>query len=139
MQITRNGPDTAAGPDDWFTGSVHIDAVATPSGAYRVSASSVHFAPGARTAWHTHPHGQTIFVLEGVGLCQRRGGPVEVIHPGDRVFFEPGEDHWHGAAATRFMTHIAIAQADDDGNVVTWGEHVTDAEYGAAPPQSGSR
>ena len=129
MQITRNGVDTNPGPPDWFTGTVHIDAVAAPSGASRVSASSVHFTPGARTAWHTHPNGQTIFVLEGEGRAQRRGGPVEVIRPGDRVFFEPGELHWHGATPTRFMTHLALLQVDDEGNSATWGEHVTDEEY----------
>jgi quercetin dioxygenase-like cupin family protein len=133
MQITRNTTDTAAGPSDWFTGSVFIDPVATPSGASRIGAASVHFTPGARTAWHTHPNGQTIWVLEGVGVCQRRGGPIEVIRPGDRVFFEPGEEHWHGAAATRFMTHLALQQADDEGNVASWGDHVSDEEYGAAP------
>jgi quercetin dioxygenase-like cupin family protein len=107
--------------------------VAVPSGASRVSASRVHFTPGARTAWHTHPNGQTIYVLEGVGLAQRRGGSIEVIRPGDRVFFEPGEEHWHGAAATRFMAHLALLQVDDEGNNATWGAHVTDEEYGAAP------
>jgi quercetin dioxygenase-like cupin family protein len=133
MEITRNSLDTAAGPNDWFTGSVYVDTVAAPSAGSRLSASSVHFTPGARTAWHTHPNGQTIWVLEGVGLCQRRGGAVEVIRPGDRVFFEPGEEHWHGAAATRFMTHVAMLDVDDEGNNATWGEHVTDAEYAAAP------
>ena len=115
MEITKNALDTAAGPSEWFTGTVYIDTVATPSGASRVSASSVHFTPGARTAWHTHPNGQTIYVAEGIGLAQRRGGPVEVIRPGDRVFFEPGEEHWHGATATRFMTHIAMLDVDGDG------------------------
>ena len=133
MQTTRNEVDTAAGPSDWFTGAVYIDTVATPSGASRLSASSVHFTPGARTAWHAHPNGQTIYVLEGVGLAQGRGGPVEVIRPGDRVFFEPGEEHWHGAASARFMTHIAMLQVDEEGNSATWGEHVTDQEYAAAP------
>jgi quercetin dioxygenase-like cupin family protein len=133
LQITTNGSETSNGPSDWFTGAVYIDAVAAPSGSSRVSASSVHFTPGARTVWHTHPNGQTIWVTEGVGLCQRRGGPVEVIRPGDRVWFEPGEDHWHGATAKRFMTHIAIAEVDDDGNVADWGTHVTDEEYEAAP------
>ena len=133
MQITRNGIDTAAGPSDWFTGTVFIDAVATPSAGSRLAASSVHFTPGARTAWHTHPHGQTIWVSEGIGLCQPRGAPIEVIHRGDRVFFEPGEDHWHGAAPTRFMTHIAMQQADDQGSVVFWGAQVTDEEYAAVP------
>jgi quercetin dioxygenase-like cupin family protein len=133
MKLTRSGAATRPGPSEWFTGTVYIDAVAVPTGASRVNASSVHFAPGARTAWHTHPNGQTIFVTEGVGLAQRRGGPIEVIRPGDRVFFEPGEEHWHGAASTRFMTHIAMLDADDEGNTATWGPHVTDAEYAAAP------
>jgi quercetin dioxygenase-like cupin family protein len=133
MQITRNSVETAAGPSEWFTGEVYLDAVATPQGPSRVSASSVHFTPGARTAWHTHPNGQTIYVIEGVGLAQRRGGPIEVIRPGDRVFFEPGEHHWHGAAPNRFMAHIAMVDVDEEGNVATWGDHVTDEEYGAAP------
>ena len=134
MQITRSSIDTVRGPEDWFTGAVYIDSLAAPSGRSRVSASGVHFTPGARTAWHTHPNGQTIFVLEGVGLCQRRGGVIEVIRPGDRVFFEPAEEHWHGAAATRFMTHLAIVDVDDEGIPANWGDHVTDDEYGAAPP-----
>jgi quercetin dioxygenase-like cupin family protein len=134
MQITRSSIATTAGPADWFTGAVFVDTVTTPTGASRLLASAVHFTPGARTAWHTHPNGQTIYVLEGVGLCQRRGGPVEAIRPGDRVFFEPGEDHWHGAAATRFMTHIAMVEVDDEGTSATWGDHVTDEEYAAAPP-----
>jgi quercetin dioxygenase-like cupin family protein len=133
MQITRSSIETRVGDGEWFTGAVYIDAVAAPSDASRVMASNVHFTPGARTAWHTHPNGQTIFVLEGVGHAQRRGGPVEVIRPGDRVFFEPGEEHWHGAAANRFMLHLAIVQVDDEGNSATWGDHVTDEEYGAAP------
>ena len=132
MEITRGGAETAAGPSDWFTGAVFIDAVAAPAGGSRLSASSVHFTPGARTAWHTHPNGQTIFVVEGLGRAQRRGGPVEEIRPGDRVFFEPGEEHWHGAAPDRFMTHLAMLEVGDDGAPAEWGEHVTDAEYGAA-------
>ena len=134
MQIIRNSIKTMAGPSDWFSGAVYVDAVAAPSGASRVQASSVHFTPGARTAWHKHPSGQTIFVTEGVGLAQRRGGPIEVIRPGDRVFFDPGEDHWHGASPTRFMTHIAMLDVDDAGTSTTWGDHVSDAEYAAAPP-----
>src|SRR5215218_2172858 len=101
MQITRNSLDTDQGPSDWFTGTV-----ANPTPPSRVAAALVHFTPGARTAWHTHPLGQTIYVTEGIGLCQREGGPVETIRPGDRVFFEPGENHWHGAAADRFMVHV---------------------------------
>jgi quercetin dioxygenase-like cupin family protein len=133
MHITRNSIATNPGPADWFTGSVYIDTVATPSEHSRLSASSVHFTPGARTAWHTHPNGQTIYVLEGVGLAQRRRGAIEVIRPGDRIFFEPGEHHWHGAAPNRFMTHLAMLEVDDKGNNATWGDHVTDEEYGAAP------
>jgi quercetin dioxygenase-like cupin family protein len=137
MQITRNTSETTPGPGEWFTGAVYLDAVARPSEGSRLSASNVHFAPGARTAWHTHPNGQTIYVLEGVGLAQRRGGPIEVIRPGDRVFFEPGEDHWHGAARTRFMTHLAMLETDGEGNLATWGDHVSDEEYGAAPAVDG--
>jgi quercetin dioxygenase-like cupin family protein len=133
MQITRSSTETNPGPSDWFTGTVYIDAIATPSGPYRIQAASVHFAPGARTAWHTHPCGQTIYVIEGICLCQRAGAPIELIRPGDRVFFEPGEEHWHGAARERFMTHIAIQQLDEQGNAVTWGEQVSDEEYAAAP------
>ena len=133
MQITRNSLSTAAGPEDWFTGAVYIDTVAAPSDGSRVHASSVHFTPGARTAWHTHPNGQTIWVLEGVGLCQRRGGTIEVIRPGDRVFFEPAEEHWHGASPARLMTHIAIVQVDDEGSSAAWGDHVSDEEYTAVP------
>ena len=137
MQITRNSLDTIPGPEDWFTGSVYIDAVAAPTGDSRLSASNVHFTPGARTAWHTHPNGQTIWVTEGVGHAQRRGGPIEVIRPGDRVFFEPGEEHWRGAAATLFMAHIAMLEVGDDGAPANWGEHVSDEEYGAAPAIDG--
>ena len=133
MQIIKSGIKSMAGPSEWFTGVVYIDPVAVPSGASRLSASSVHFTPGARTAWHTHPNGQTIFVTEGLGFAQRRGGAIEVIRPGDRVFFEPGEEHWHGAAPTRFMTHLAMLDVDDKGNNATWGDHVSDAEYAAAP------
>jgi len=133
MQITRNSIDTGRGPSDWFTGTVYIDPIATPTNGSRISASSVHFTPGARTAWHTHPKGQTIWVTEGVGLCQRRGGPIEIIRPGDRIFFEPGEDHWHGAAPDRVMTHIAMLEVDGQGNPANWGEHVSDEEYSATP------
>lgn len=137
MQITRNGIDTAQGPADRFTGDVYIDPVAAPAGTSTFAAAAVHFTPGARTAWHTHPHGQTVFVTEGVGLCQREGGPVEVIRPGDRVFFEPDENHWHGAAPNRFMVHIAMQQNDDSGSPVTWGRPVTDEEYAAGAGATG--
>jgi len=130
MQLTRSGPATTPGPTDWFTGAVFIDTIASPSGPSRLAASVVHFAPGARTAWHRHPNGQTIFVLEGIGRAQRRGGPIEEIRAGDRVFFEAGEEDWHGATPERFMTHIAMQQVDDAGHPAAWGPHVTDEEYG---------
>ena len=137
MQITRNSIETGQGPSDWFTGAVYIDTIGAPANGSRISASSVHFTPGARTAWHTHPNGQTIWVTEGVGLCRRRGGPIEVIRPGDRVFFEPGEHHWRGAAPNRFMTHLAMLEVDDEGKPATWGDHVTDEEYATAPSVGG--
>jgi quercetin dioxygenase-like cupin family protein len=132
MLIKRSSMATQKGPADWFTGDVYIDTVAEVAAPWRTAAANVHFTPGARTAWHTHPIGQTIFVTEGVGLCQREGGQVEEIRPGDRVFFEPGENHWHGAAPGRFMAHIAMQEADETGNAVAWGRHVSDEEYGAA-------
>jgi quercetin dioxygenase-like cupin family protein len=134
MQMTRSGIETANGPSEWFTGAVFIDAVANPTEGSRLSASSVHFTPGARTAWHTHPNGQTIFVTEGIGLAQCRGGPIQLIRAGDRVFFEPGEEHWHGAAPAHFMTHIAMLEVDDEGKPATWGDHVTDEEYSSLTP-----
>ena len=133
MEITRSGSETARGSSDWFTGAVYIDTIAAPAGSSGISAAAVHFTPGARTAWHRHPNGQTIWVYEGVGLCQRRGAGVEVIRAGDRVFFEPGEEHWHGAVPNRFMAHVAMQQVDEQGNAATWGDHVTDEEYSAAP------
>ena len=133
MKISRDC-ETTIGASEWFTGSVYLDTIATPSAPSRLAASSVHFAPGARTAWHTHPYGQTLYVTEGVGRCQRRGGAVEVIRPGDRVHFDPGEEHWHGAAPDSFMTHIAMQEVDDEGRPVIWGDHVSDGEYGGAQP-----
>jgi len=130
MEITRN-TETTPGPSDWFTGTVHLDTIATPSGESRISAAIVHFTPSARTAWHTHPRGQTIHVTEGVCRCQSRGGPIELVHAGERMFFEPGEEHWHGAVPDRLMTHLAMQEVDDDGSPVTWGEPVSDEEYAA--------
>jgi quercetin dioxygenase-like cupin family protein len=129
MKITRSVSDTNKGPADWFSGDVYIDGIRNPDEQTAVGAANVHFTPGARTAWHTHPKGQTIFVLEGAGLCQKEGGQVEEIRPGDVVYFEPNENHWHGATKNRLMVHIAIQEADDSGNVVAWGKHVTDEEY----------
>ncbi len=133
MQITRSSIDTGKGPEEWFTGDVYLDAVAAAPAPARVLANLVRFTPGARTAWHTHPLGQTIYVTEGVGVCQRRGGPIEIIRPGDRVFFEPDEDHWHGAAPNRFMVHLGLNEVDDEHPLAKWGDKVTDDEYAAAP------
>jgi len=133
LKISRSSSAaTTKGKAEWFTGEVYADVVASPAPPWRTAAANVHFAPGARTAWHTHPLGQTIFVTEGLGLCQREGGPIEEIGPGDSIFFEPGENHWHGATPDRFMVHIAMQEMDDSGSVVSWGRHVTDEEYGAA-------
>jgi quercetin dioxygenase-like cupin family protein len=133
MPITETPIETTTGPSEWFTGTVYVDSIAVPTDQTRLSAASVHFTPGSRTAWHTHPHGQTIFVTEGVGLAQHRGGLVSFIRPGDRVVFPPEEEHWHGAAPDRFMTHLALQEVDDEGNSATWGPHVTDEEYNQAP------
>jgi quercetin dioxygenase-like cupin family protein len=130
MEITRSSIDTAKGPAG-SPATYTSTRSRPPRAAPRSPGALVHFTPGARTAWHTHPHGQTIYVTEGVGLCQRESGPVEVIRPGDRVFFEPGENHWHGACPNRLMVHIAMQQTDQSGSPVTWGRHVTDEEYDA--------
>jgi quercetin dioxygenase-like cupin family protein len=129
MEITRLGiQPSAKGPSEWFTGSVRIDSLFQPNEYRRAAAATVTFEPGARTAWHTHPLGQTLIVISGVGWAQREGGPVEEIRPGDIVWFLPGEKHWHGASATIAMTHIAI-QEQLNGKVVDWMEKVTDDQY----------
>ena len=129
MHIQRIGSQPSKkGPADWFTGTVRIDPLFQAPAPARVPGSSVTFEPGARTAWHTHPLGQTLIVTAGSGKVQREGGPIEEIHPGDIVWFPPGEKHWHGAAATTAMTHIAI-QEMLDGKAVDWMEKVTDEEY----------
>lgn len=129
MEIKRNGSQpSSSGPADWFTGAVRIDPLFQPNTARRAAAASVAFEPGARTAWHTHPLGQTLIVTAGCGCAQREGGPIEEIRPGDVVWFPPGEKHWHGAAPTTAMTHIAI-QENLDGKVVDWLEKVSDEQY----------
>jgi quercetin dioxygenase-like cupin family protein len=129
MEITRIGSQPSAkGPEGWFTGSVRVDPLFQPNEARRAAAASVSFEPGARTAWHTHPLGQTLIITSGCGWVQREGGPVEEIHPGDIVWFAPGEKHWHGASPTNGMTHIAI-QENLNGKVVDWMEKVTDGQY----------
>ena len=131
MHITRAGSQPSVkGPAEYFTGSVRIDTPFKGDTPARVSGATVTFEPGSRTAWHTHPLGQTLIVTFGSGRVQREGGPVEDIHAGDIVWFSSGEKHWHGASPTTAMTHIAIAEALD-GKVVDWMEKVTDAQYGA--------
>ena len=129
MNIKRNGSQPSGkGPANWFTGAVRIDPLFQAPAPARVSGASVTFEPGARTAWHTHPLGQTLIVTAGHGFAQRADGPVEEIRPGDVVWFPPGEKHWHGATSTTAVTHIAIAEALDD-KVVEWMEHVDDVQY----------
>ncbi|MER9411254.1 MULTISPECIES: cupin domain-containing protein [unclassified Mesorhizobium] len=131
MDILRAGTrPSGKGPPDWFTGTVRIDPLFNPYDAERVQGAQVTFEPGARTAWHTHPLGQTLIVVSGLGRVQREGGPVEEIRPGDVVWFAPGEKHWHGASPRTAMTHIALQEVKD-GKVVDWLEHVSDADYGA--------
>jgi quercetin dioxygenase-like cupin family protein len=131
MEIKRNGSQASSeGPADYFTGSVRIDPLFQAPEPARVRGASVTFDPGARTAWHTHPLGQTLIVTSGRGWMQAWGGPVEEIHPGDVVWFPPGEKHWHGAMPTTAMTHIAIQEALD-GRVVDWMEHVSDEQHRA--------
>jgi quercetin dioxygenase-like cupin family protein len=130
MQITRAGSQPSAkGPGDWFTGTVRIDPLFQAPAPARAAGAAVTFEPGARTAWHTHPLGQTLIVTAGSGRVQRWGGPIEEIRPGDVVWFAPGEKHWHGASYTTAMTHIAV-QEQLDGKPVDWLEHVTDEQYG---------
>jgi quercetin dioxygenase-like cupin family protein len=129
MEITRLGTQpSAAGPAEWFTGSVRIDPLFQPNAHRRAAAAKVTFEPGARTAWHTHPLGQTLIVVSGIGWVQREGGRVEEIKPGDVVWFEANEKHWHGASPAVAMTHIAI-QEQLNGKVVDWMEKVSDEQY----------
>ena len=129
IEITRAGSQPSnKGPADWFTGTVRIDPLFQPKESARAAASSVTFEPGARTAWHTHPLGQTLIVTSGFGWAQREGGTVQEIRPGDIVWFPPGLKHWHGATPTTAMTHIAI-QENLNGKVVEWLEKVSDEQY----------
>lgn len=130
MEIFKAGyKPSFKGPTDWFTGTVRIDPLFNPTDAERVQGGSVTFEPGARTAWHAHPLGQTLFVLSGVGCVQRWGGPIQEIRPGDVVWIAPGEKHWHGAAPETAMTHLAIQEVQN-GKVVDWMEQVSDQQYG---------
>ena len=129
MEITRIGTQASGkGPEDWFSGTVRIDPLFNPNESKRSAAALVTFEPGARTAWHTHPLGQTLIVVSGLGRVQKEGGLVEEIKPGDIVWFDANEKHWHGASATVAMSHIAI-QENLDGKVVDWMEKVSDEQY----------
>lgn len=131
MDIKRSGAEPSGrGPVEWFTGTVRIDPLFSAPEPARAVGASVTFEPGARTAWHTHPLGQTLIVTAGFGLAQREGGPIEEIRPGDVIWFAPGEKHWHGATAKTAMTHIAI-QERLDGKTVDWLEQVSDTQYAA--------
>jgi quercetin dioxygenase-like cupin family protein len=130
MEIKRAGSQPSGkGPEDYFTGAVRVDPLFQADDPARVGGASVTFEPGARTAWHTHPLGQTLIVTAGLGRVQREGGPIEEIRPGDVIWFGPGEKHWHGASPTTAMTHIAI-QERQDGKAADWMEKVTDEQYG---------
>jgi quercetin dioxygenase-like cupin family protein len=132
MDIKRNGSNaTTPGPADYFTGRVRLDTPFKAEAPGRAGGAIVTFEPGARTAWHTHPLGQTLIVTAGLGWAQREGGPIEEICPGDVIWFPPGEKHWHGATDRTAMTHVAIAEAEN-GSPVTWLEQVTDEEYRGA-------
>ena len=130
MNITRGGaqPSTKGNPE-WFSGTVRVDPLFQAPAPARAAAAKVTFEPGARTAWHTHPLGQTLIVTDGLGRVQRENGSIEEIRPGDVVWFEPGEKHWHGASPTTAMTHIAVQEVRD-GKAVEWLEKVTDDQYG---------
>ena len=129
MNITRIGSKPSMkGPEDWFTGSVRIDPLFDANDARRGAAATVTFEPGARTAWHTHPLGQTLIILSGSGWVQKDGESIQEVHPGDVVWIEPNEKHWHGATTTNGMSHIAI-QENKDGKVVDWMEKVSDEQY----------
>ena len=136
MKISRSGSQPSTkGPADWFTGTVRIDPLFTTAAPARAAGAAVTFEPGARTAWHTHPLGQTLIVVFGYGRVQRDGGPVDEIRAGEVVSFEPGEKHWHGASPTTAMQHIAIQEALD-GKAVDWMEQVSDAQYQTQPSRN---
>lgn len=136
MDIIRAGTrPSAKGPDDWFSGTVRIDPLFNPHAPERVQGASVTFEPGARTAWHTHPLGQTLYIVSGKGWVQKEGGPIEEVGPGDVVWIPPHLRHWHGASATQPMVHFAVAEALN-GNAVTWMEKVSDDEYRRGPAKS---
>ena len=129
MRVIRTRPESLPGPAERFTGSAWLDPIAVADSPSNVRAVSVRFAPGARTAWHHHPRGQILYILEGSGLVQQRGGPIEAVRAGDVVITLPGEQHWHGADPHSSLTHLAIHEVDEDGIDAYWSRHVTDDEY----------
>lgn len=136
MHIDHGGRGTVRGPAEWFTGEVWMETIAEPSSTSQISIYRVHFTPGAHTAWHAHPRGQTLHVTEGSGFVQRRGGEVRPIHAGDSVWAEPGEEHWHGAGPHTLMAHFAVQEAVA-GATAEWGEHVTSEYPGEGDPTPG--
>src|SRR4051794_5420663 len=136
MKVTQSSGQTGQGPGDWFTGTVFIDTVRNPDDQSAIGCAHVRFTPGARTAWHSHPKGQTLYVTDGIGLVASRDGAVREIRPGDVVYIEPDEEHWHGATPDRFMAHVAMQEADGQGQVVTWLAHVPDSDYQTAAAQA---
>jgi quercetin dioxygenase-like cupin family protein len=131
VKFTQSSGSSATGPADSFTGTVYIDGIRNPDEQSAIGCAHVRFAPGARTAWHHHPKGQTLYVTDGIGRVATRSGGVQEIRPGDVVYINAGEEHWHGATPDRFMAHVAMQEADENGEVVTWLDHVTDQEYEA--------
>lgn len=131
MKFVPSSGQTGRGPAESFTGMVFVDSIRTPDEESAIGCAHVRFTPGARTAWHKHPKGQTLYVTDGIGLVCRRGGEPTEMRPGDVVFIEPNEEHWHGATPQRFMAHVAIQQADEQGQTVTWLDPVADDEYEA--------
>src|SRR4051812_2427374 len=129
MKITPSSGETTTGPGDWFTGDVYIDGIRDPDDQSAIGCAHVRFTPGARTAWHHHPKGQTLYVTDGIGLVASRGGETKEIRPGDVVYIEPGEEHWHGAAPDHFMAHVAMQTAAAPVRVVPWLDTVPDGEY----------
>ncbi len=129
MKYTKSSGKTGKGPADWFTGDVYMDPIKNPDEQSAVGAAHVRFTPGARTFWHKHPKGQTLYVTDGIGYVSRRNGEVQEIRPGDVVFIEPDEEHWHGATSNRLMAHVAIQEADESGSPVTWLEEVNEEAY----------
>ena len=131
MRISPSSGRTTHGSVEFFSGDVLLDGIRVPDGQSAIGCTHVRFAPGARTAWHSHPFGQTLYVTDGIGLVATRTQGVQEIRPGDVIYIEPREEHWHGATPDRFMAHIAMQEADEHGHVVTWLHHVTDEEYRA--------